>query len=265
MQSHIVSLLDDRRLLDLCGRIDAIALPAPTDACTLELCVMRFDAAAFSPMAFMAAGIDCPPSIAASVQRRQAEFFFGRLAARIALAGIDDALRTRPVTIGVSREPVWPENVVGSISHNGLFAVATAMPASQIGGIGIDVEGIVSEDARQALLAVAISPAECDYLRGLGPAISFDLAVTLVFSAKESFYKGAFGVVGRFFDFSAARLGELDVGAKALSLILQVDLAPPFLRGTIWRIDYSFLRPGVILTAFAWAGAACGQGGQPVR
>src|ERR1700679_1440183 len=82
---------------------------------TLPVHLITFDIEYFCPEAFAATGIACPPSVARAVRSRQAEFFFGRLAARSVLA----ALNAPPgeVSVGASREPVWPPGIVGSISH----------------------------------------------------------------------------------------------------------------------------------------------------
>ncbi|WP_244171285.1 hypothetical protein [Xanthomonas populi] len=66
--------------------------------------------------------------MARSVRKRQAEYFFGRLAARQALQ--HQALvvtGTYPyIATGSSREPIWPAQVIGSISHTNQLAAAAA-------------------------------------------------------------------------------------------------------------------------------------------
>lgn len=222
----------------------------------LDLCLVRFDAAAFQFSSFAAAGIACPAAIAASVRKRQAEFFFGRLAARLALRRIDAALGDVTVGIGAAREPAWPAGVAGSITHDGRFAAAVALRG--VGGVGIDVEAVVAGDALQALTAVAVSPGELDYLRTLAGPLPLATLLTLVFSAKESLYKGAFAAVGRFFDFGAARVSCLDLENRTVALTLQEELPAPFCRGSTWIVDVDFVRDDTVVTSFVWERALAG-------
>jgi enterobactin synthetase component D len=173
------------------------------DGQELPIYLLEFDRAGFSPGAFAASGIVCPASVARSVHKRQAEFYFGRLAARMALSQVTGA--PDEVAIGASREPLWPTGIIGSISHNENFAAATALRRGVRSGVGIDIERIVvSEETQDALRTTAIGDDEVAYLRTLTGALPLNVLMTIVFSAKESLYKGAFAAVGRYFDFAAA-------------------------------------------------------------
>jgi 4'-phosphopantetheinyl transferase EntD len=117
-------------------------------------------------------------AVAGAVPARRAEFAAGRAAAREAMA----ALGVEPVAVpvGARRMPVWPLGVVGSITHcSGLVAAAVAW-AADIAALGIDAEPAAPLPA-DVLDAVA-TPAE----RG---ALDGELAGTIVFCAKEAFYK----------------------------------------------------------------------------
>lgn len=214
----------------------------------LCFCLLRFDAARFDPAWFDAARITRPPGIAASVPKRQAEYFHGRYAARLAMERLG-----RPgadVAIGRAREPLWPDGIVGSISHSQCFAAAVATTAGRHDGVGIDIERIVDADAQQALLATAISARELDYLQGLGAGLPLRSLVTIVFSAKESLYKGAYAAVGRFFDFSAAQVTGFDADKSRLSLTLTEELSSVFHRHSVWHVGYRFIDADTVFTSF---------------
>ena len=87
---------------------------------------------------------------------RVAEFAAGRFCARHALARL--GFSRFPLLKGLDGAPVWPPNVVGSITHSGGYCAAAAGFRSQFGGIGIDAEviGDISED----MLGVVCTPAE---------------------------------------------------------------------------------------------------------
>lgn len=212
-----------------------------------RVCVIEFDRGAFDPAAFQDAGIAVPATIARSVMTRQAEFFFGRLAARMALAA--SGVASGDIPIGPARQPMWPAPVTGSITHNQHFAAAVAMPRGW--HVGIDIERVVTPEGQQALLATAISTREQAYLRTLVNHRPFAHLVTAVFSAKESFFKAAFPSVGRYFDFSAAEVVHVDTDNLCLSLMLREALSQDFFLGKVVRLHVEYVRPDTLLTSFA--------------
>ena len=117
-------------------------------------------------------------AVAHAVPARVREFAAGRVAARQALA----ALGIGPVAIpvGTRRMPVWPTGVVGSITHcAGIVAAAVAW-SDELTAIGIDGEPAV--------------PLEPDIVNAVATlaeraGIADELGATILFSAKESFYK----------------------------------------------------------------------------
>lgn len=211
-----------------------------------RICVIEFDAGDFDPAAYLDAGITCPATISRSVPTRQAEFFFGRLAAHLSLAALGiDCLE---IPIGPSRQPIWPAPVMGSITHNQNFAAAVALAHGAC--IGVDIERVVSAESQQALLATAISASEQAYLRTLDAGLPFAHLVTAVFSAKESFFKAAFPSVGRYFDFSAAEVVHVDIENLCLSLVLNEALSQEFFVGKVVHFHVDYLRPDTLLTSF---------------
>ncbi|UUZ56161.1 hypothetical protein LP419_13060 [Massilia sp. H-1] len=55
--------------------------------------------------------------------------------------------------------------LIGSITHNGQYAAALVCPASALLGVGIDIESVVSDDARQAMTELVVSADEAAFLR----------------------------------------------------------------------------------------------------
>jgi 4'-phosphopantetheinyl transferase EntD len=182
------------------------------------------------------------------VRKRQAEFFFGRLAARAALR--EHGAPVIDVPVGLACEPVWPEGVVGSISHTDALAAAVVGARVRHLGLGIDIERIASPESEQALRAVAIDAREMAYLSTMGGVMPLRELVTLAFSAKESLYKGAFGIVGRFFDFHAARISSFDAERASIELTIEEDLHPLFPRGRRCTVSYERLDVSTYLTVF---------------
>lgn len=216
----------------------------------LRVYLLAFDIETFSFEAFAASGIACPPSVARSVSKRQAEFYFGRLAARQALEAL--GARVLDVGIGTSRQPLWPVGVIGSISHTRTDAAAVALRLGECSGVGIDLEPIAGPDACAALSATVVDKDELIYLEALADAWPISTLLTTVFSAKESLFKAAFGVVGRYFDFSAARVCLVDPEQGIIRLRLTETLCDAFVREQICEIGFCFIKQDVVLTHFAW-------------
>ncbi|HUB89270.1 MAG TPA: 4'-phosphopantetheinyl transferase superfamily protein [Dyella sp.] len=211
---------------------------------------LPFDVAAHDDAAFAQHGIACPASIARSVRKRQAEFLAGRLAARAALAacGAPDA----ELAIGSARQPVWPRGYLGSISHTGNLAVAIALPSSQLRGIGIDLEHVVSPATLHALRTTVVDDDERKRLTEAALVQGWPVVLTAVFSAKESFFKASFATVGRLFDFHAVRVLRFDTDNGDIEVEVVERLAEPFMPATRWTLRYQRLNTQTLLTHMAW-------------
>lgn len=216
----------------------------------IVLHAIEFAYEGFAPEAFERTGIDFPDSVRRSVHKRQAEFFFGRFAARDALNW--SKLADAHVSIGVQGEPIWPPGAAGSITHTKGLAMATAIAMdSGTRGVGIDVEHVLDEQACQAVSSSVVDPEELDYLRGITD-LPLSSVLTLVFSAKESLYKGAHSSVRRLFDFSAARVSALDAHDGHVALTLTESISTDFVRGQRCRVEFVLLPANRVLTYFAW-------------
>jgi enterobactin synthetase component D len=217
----------------------------------LQMAYVRFTPAEFDVGCFGLAGIDRPAQITASVLKRQAEFFHGRLCARAAmrLLGIED----RQVAIGPMREPIWPETTVGSISHAAGIAAAIALPRTAgYRGVGIDIETVFDSAKALAARAVVGCASELDCLADFEAALGRYLPLTLLFSAKESFFKAVHGVVGRYFNFDAIELESLDPAGRLMHLRVCETLSPEWRQGARCTIRYQALDVAHVATLCAW-------------
>ena len=213
--------------------------------------LLTFDESVFVPACFEREGIACPPTISRSVAKRQAEFFFGRLAARLALSGL--GARETSVPIGGAREPLWPPGYVGSITHcTGLAATAVARCGDRFSGIGIDMEWVAGSGELDALHSMVIDDAEWSCLQAAADVFPDDVLATIAFSAKESLYKAVFPSLGRFFDFRAARVVEPPNVAGTLTLLIAEDLGVHFPRGRRCKVGFDTIRARLISTSFVW-------------
>ena len=161
--------------------------------CTVA--VQRYDSPAFVPN---------PAEVAAvsrAVIKRQREFSAGRAAAHTAL----EKLGVPPSFIGVgpNRNPLWPAGTTGSITHTGGLALAAVARRDQILALGIDLElsGAVKADLWPGILTAT----EIVWTRGQPDDLQGNWA-TLIFCAKECFFKLQHPLTSRWVDFHDAEV-----------------------------------------------------------
>jgi 4'-phosphopantetheinyl transferase EntD len=148
-------------------------------------------------------------SVRNAVRKRRREFAAGRNCARRALAFL--GVQNGPLPVGSDREVLWPEGIVGSISHcDDLCAVAVARRDSAV-GIGLDVER--GDPLESGLVSLICTPAEQARLKDL-PSRPGAAWSKLIFVAKESVYKCVFPVVRTFLEFHDV---EVDLSLEAAS------------------------------------------------
>lgn len=222
--------------------------------------LVRFATAGYTPALFAEHAIDCPRSIVASVPRRQAEYLAGRLCARAVLAIL--GIASTQVGTGSRREPVWPGAAVGSITHSAGYALALAAPGARWQGLGIDIELVARDDTLAALASLAVAPSELAYLHEIaGAQQPLGFLLTLVFSAKESFFKASYGAVGRYFGFEAVRVAAIDVASGTLVLVVCETLCAGIGPGLRCPVQFRLVDEAMVVTWLALAHAGAGATG----
>ena len=124
-----------------------------------------------------------------AVKKRAEEFAAGRLCARLLLG--EFGIRHFAIEVGAHRQPVWPEDLVGSITHTSGFCAAVAAPKKYLRSVGIDTE--ITGGVKRELWRAICTPAETRWMRSL-PQSEQRAAATVIFSAKEAFYKCQFAL-----------------------------------------------------------------------
>jgi 4'-phosphopantetheinyl transferase EntD len=138
--------------------------------------------------------------VAGAVEKRRREFSTGRACARDALGQL--GVPPREILSGPRGEPLWPEGVVGSITHCDGFRGCAVGRRSDFAAIGIDAE--VDAALPDGLLGDIALPEERRALAALAredPAPSWD---RLLFSIKESIYKAWFPLAESWLGFEDA-------------------------------------------------------------
>jgi enterobactin synthetase component D / holo-[acyl-carrier protein] synthase len=135
-----------------------------------------------------------------AVEKRRREFTTARACAREVLARLG-----RPpeaILSGPRGEPLWPDGIVGSITHCDGYRACAAAQAEDLLTVGVDPEP--NQPLPDGLLGDIALPQEREWLRDLGrqaPETHWD---RLLFSIKESIYKAWFPLAGRWLGFEDA-------------------------------------------------------------
>ena len=175
-----------------------------------------------------------------AVRTRKNEFATGRRLAHRLLAELGVA--AGPILRDADRVPIWPEGIVGSISHSRTLAVAALARAAHGSGIGIDIEPDVA--VRDGVERVVCTPFEQTWLDS-APSITpsdpdprSDRArwVKLFFSAKESVYKAFFPRIRVFWGFHEVEL-EIDPVAGRFDASLPASADRQRITGRFARKD----------------------------
>lgn len=192
-----------------------------------------FDVQYYADQVFFQLGVAMPDELNTAVHKRKAEFLAGRYVARHLLSQLP--VSQHDVVIGQHRAPVWPQGVIGSISHHHDKAVcAIRMGDAAQEGVGIDIEQLIQAEQVESIRPGVVNAAEWQRLAVL--PFEASVRLTLVFSAKESVFKALYGWVGRYFDFTDAEVVE--VRATSLTFQLLSELTPALRAGCRFRVDY---------------------------
>ena len=174
-------------------------------------------------------------------QKRINEYAAGRQCAREALRRLGYA--PAPLLSLPDRRPDWPAGVTGSITHCAGLAGAAVARTGEIRSLGLDAEVIDAVD--EHLWPRVLNSAERNWLQSC-PADERRIWATLIYSAKEAFYKCQFPVTSRWLEFEEVhvnlerpedRSARFSIEARSPSLTL---------------LGQGRLSTGHVRTAFSW-------------
>ncbi len=164
--------------------------------------------------------LNLPKALENAHPRRVLEFKIGRLCALLAikeLTGREDC----EIGVGSQREPLWPDDLVGSISHSKEQACAVVARKSEVGLLGVDLEQWPR--VREELSSQICTDDElADLLKD--STFGQQEILTLIFSIKEALYKALYPSVRHFFGFKAARVRSISKALVSGQGLIEVEL-----------------------------------------
>lgn len=147
-----------------------------------------------------------------AVAKRRADFSTGRYCARQALGSFVNT--PQQILQGKGKEPLWPDGIVGSISHAQGLAGAVVARQNDIAAIGMDIETIGGVQPDMWNLLFHANEQELIHSK----QADADIWATLLFSLKESFYKLQYPHTTLFIDFTDMLVSE-DNGRLSFSSV----------------------------------------------
>ncbi|WNO11145.1 4'-phosphopantetheinyl transferase [Teredinibacter sp. KSP-S5-2] len=204
-------------------------------------CEIHYDLQHYQDSLYDEYGVSFPENLSNAVAKRKADFLCGRIAAKCCLqfAGLlnhESVGFTLPV--GNRRAPIWPEGVIGSITHTVKMASAVVAKSAQCKGIGIDIEHWVEEETYHNINSHILTDAEHALMNS--SSFSKEQILTLIFSAKEALFKALYPSVKVYFDFLDAELTHWDEDSSMLVFHLLKDIGEETVvnAGTECRVEY---------------------------
>jgi 4'-phosphopantetheinyl transferase EntD len=178
--------------------------------------------------------------IARAVDKRKREFALGRTCARRALAAL--GVPAQPLVSNADRSVRWPDEAWGSVTHTDGFCAAVAALRTAVCGLGIDAE--MRGRVQEKLWSQIAGAREVAWFRAAEDPNGACERATLLFSAKEAFYKAQFCVSATFVGFHGV---EIDFDAHGgFTVHVLSDIARAFPRGTRLSGRYAFSRDHVV-------------------
>lgn len=188
-----------------------------------------------------------PEELKKAVNKRRAEYLAGRILAKKLL--FQFGIRSKTIVSNHHRCPIWPKNIVGSISHCSSVAICVMAKSSEYSGLGVDIETVFSQTTISQIKGLVFDSNEWNRLRSSG--IPIELASTIGFSAKESLFKALYPRVGYYFDFSAAIISQYDIENGELELELTFSLNSFLLKGMRFKVHFIIIN-NLIFSIVVW-------------
>lgn len=127
-----------------------------------------------------------------TVEIRKKHFRLGRAAAHQAILDLTGK-PAGPILTGKRREPIWPADLVGTISHSGAFACAAVAYKSFAIGIGYDIE-FKKKTINPEISRLVCHDDEADWVNSGNTVDEVDANLRTIFCAKESIFKAFYPI-----------------------------------------------------------------------
>lgn len=221
-----------------------ISNPPILENTSYHYCI-EFEWQEYDNLFFSTRGISLPSDMEEEVPKRKAHFLGGRYCAHQALEMMHGNNEILPIKKGEEGAPIWPEGVIGSITHNENFVGAVVADKKNLRGVGIDTEKILGPQSVNMVEGLVATDKEKK------DSISFDPFeyFTLIYSAKESIFKCLHPLVKKYIEFHDVNIDQLDFEKRTFDFSLLKSLNEEFKEGMSFQGRFS-LEKDKLHTAF---------------
>ncbi len=149
--------------------------------------------------------------------KRQKEFLAGRYC-------IFEAAKTFNINLSVlamstKGAPIWPKELVGSISHTKGFVIGVVGLKKHFKSIGIDTEEIIGEPKYPVIEKNILTSSDYQFINNHKNQSKNEL-YTLIFSAKEALFKLIHPLTQNYFGFQEAHIVDINLEEKTFKICL---------------------------------------------
>jgi enterobactin synthetase component D len=211
-----------------------------TSITTLYSC--DYQASQFNPHLFTQLDIFLPETLQQAWPKRQAAYLAGRYCTAQAMRHHNQCVQQVPM--GADRSIQWPLGVVGSIAHSDSKVFAVIGRQQEVALLGVDYEPYLSDKALDTVREVIRCPDEAYQRHDL--SMQSSMWLTLLFAAKEAFFKALAPRIGCYIDFQAVRMVQVDVHRQLFCLELAHDLSVMYPKGARFMGHYRCTNQGVL-------------------
>ncbi|MEO6994453.1 MAG: 4'-phosphopantetheinyl transferase superfamily protein, partial [Lacunisphaera sp.] len=148
------------------------------------------------------------------------------------------------IPIGADRSPTWPPGIAGSITHTAEVAACVVARAVDVSALGIDLER--ARAVQPEIWDGVLTKLEAATLAAKPEAERSALA-TLIFSAKEAFFKMQYPLTKQWVDFHAAEVAVRETDGT-FELVCTESTVTRLLGRRAFAGRYA-VGPGLIVTA----------------
>ncbi|MET1255557.1 4'-phosphopantetheinyl transferase family protein [Aliikangiella maris] len=202
----------------------------------------RYQKEVYDDSYFTQLNICMPETLQSAVTKRKAEYLAGRFAAKKALAC--HSIFEQQILTGKDRSPIWPTQLIGSITHTNSNAFCIVAPKENYHLVGIDTEDWIAEKTYSNIKKSIITEQEHWQLEQL--SFTTTQAFTLAFSAKESLFKALYPSVQKYFDFMAAKIIRVDESNATFVIELTKDLNGLHCQQRQYQGQYQLLEGSIV-------------------
>jgi 4'-phosphopantetheinyl transferase EntD len=172
--------------------------------------------------------------------KRLREYTLGRACAREALALLE--IEDFALVNDAERVPVWPDGIVGSLTHSRGLVAAAAARWGAVRGVGLDIERGRTLEA--SMLERICAPSERARLQDVPVPEELGGPALLAFSAKEAFYKCYYPIARTFLGFLDAEISFSPAEQTFTARLLRDD-APAAHGARVFHGRYALLEAHV--------------------